>query len=133
MSFSALFAMWKLVLPKLRHDQLELYTRTVQPLHLLTPATRASLVIGQAMSAGVRAVFQVLVIVPIALLVGVRFYPNPGYFSTDLGVIFLSSEGFAVLSMLAVSFLKTRERFMGIGQTLTFPLFLRATPFALWL
>jgi ABC-2 type transport system permease protein len=90
---------------------------------LVTPASRASLVIGRAMSAGVRAVFQALVIVPIALLVGVRFYPNPGYFLAALGVIFLSSGGFAALSMLVASFLKTRERFMGIGQALTFPLF----------
>lgn len=90
---------------------------------LVTPASRASLVIGRAMAAGVRAVFQALVIVPIALLVGVRFYPNPLYFLGALGVIFLSSGGFAALSMLVASFLKTRERFMGIGQALTFPLF----------
>lgn len=90
---------------------------------LVTPASRASLVIGRAMAAGVRAVFQALVIVPIALLVGVRFYPNPLYFIGALGVIFLSSGGFAALSMLVASFLKTRERFMGIGQALTFPLF----------
>jgi len=90
---------------------------------LVTPASRASLVIGRAMAAGVCAVFQALVIVPIALLVGVRFYPNPLYFLGALGVIFLSSGGFAALSMLVASFLKTRERFMGIGQALTFPLF----------
>lgn len=90
---------------------------------LVTPASRASLVVGRAMAAGVRAVFQALVIVPIALLVGVRFYPNPLYFLGALGVIFLSSGGFAALSLLVASFLKTRERFMGIGQALTFPLF----------
>lgn len=75
------------------------------------------------MAAGVRAVVQALVVVPIALLVGVRFYPHPGYFLAALGVIFLSAGGFAALSMLVASFLKTRERFMGIGQALTFPLF----------
>ncbi len=90
---------------------------------LVTPASRASLVVGRAMAAGVRAVFQALAIVPIALLVGVRFYPNPLYFLGALGTIFLSSGGFAALSMLVASFLKTRERFMGIGQALTFPLF----------
>ncbi|MGB9757618.1 MAG: ABC transporter permease [Candidatus Bipolaricaulaceae bacterium] len=90
---------------------------------LVTPASRASLVVGRAMAAGVRAIFQALVIVPIALLVGVRFYPNPLYLLGALGVIFLSSGGFAALSMLVASFLKTRERFMGIGQALTFPLF----------
>lgn len=90
---------------------------------LVTPASRASLVVGRAMAAGVRAVFQALVIIPIALLVGVRFYPNPLYFLGALGLIFLSSGGFAALSLLVASFLKTRERFMGIGQALTFPLF----------
>ncbi len=90
---------------------------------LVTPASRASLAVGRAMAAGVRAVFQALVIIPIALLVGVRFYPNPLYFLGALGLIFLSSGGFAALSLLVASFLKTRERFMGIGQALTFPLF----------
>jgi ABC-2 type transport system permease protein len=90
---------------------------------LVTPASRYAIVIGRAMASGVRAIFQALIIVPIALLVGVRFVPNVGYFALALVAIFLASGGFAALSMLIASFLKTRERFMGIGQAITFPLF----------
>jgi ABC-2 type transport system permease protein len=40
-----------------------------------------------------------------------------------LAIIFISSGGFAATSILVASFMKTRERFMGIGQALTMPLF----------
>jgi len=90
---------------------------------LVTPASRFALVIGRAMASGPRALFQVIIIVPIALLLGVKFIPNPAYFSLALVIIFFSSGGFAAISILIASLLKTRERFMGIGQALTMPLF----------
>jgi ABC-2 type transport system permease protein len=40
-----------------------------------------------------------------------------------LAIIYISSGGFAATSILIASFLKTRERFMGLGQALTMPLF----------
>ncbi|MEM4523433.1 MAG: ABC transporter permease, partial [Nitrososphaeria archaeon] len=49
--------------------------------------------------------------------------PNPFYFILALVIIFFSSGGFAAISILVASFMKTRERFMGIGQALTMPLF----------
>jgi len=90
---------------------------------LVTPASRYATVIGRSMASGVRAIFQVLIIVPIALLIGVRFSPNIAYFISALLIIFFASGGFAAISILIASFLKTRERFMGIGQAITFPLF----------
>jgi len=90
---------------------------------LVTPASRYSMVIGRSMASGVRATFQALIILPIALIIGVRFIPNPSYFALAFIIIFFASGGFAAISILAASFMKTRERFMGIGQAIIMPLF----------
>ncbi len=90
---------------------------------LVTPASRASIAVGRSLSAGIRAIFQALVIIPVALLIGVRFFPNALYFVLAFFIIFLTSAGFAALSICIASFMKTRERFMGIGQAITMPLF----------
>jgi ABC-2 type transport system permease protein len=90
---------------------------------LVAPVSRYSIVIGRALASGVRAIFQALIIIPVALLMGVRFVPSVPNFILALLIIFLSSGGFAAISILVASFMKTRERFMGIGQALTMPLF----------
>jgi ABC-2 type transport system permease protein len=53
----------------------------------------------------------------------VRLVPNPAYFVLAFIVIFLASGGFAAISILVASFMKTRERFMGIGQAIIMPPF----------
>ena len=90
---------------------------------LVAPASRYATVIGRSIASGVRAIFQVLIIIPVALLIGVDFLPNPLYFITAILIIFFVSGGFAALSILIASLMKTRERFMGIGQALIMPLF----------
>jgi len=90
---------------------------------LVTPASRYSMVIGRSMASGVRALFQALIILPIALVIGVHFVSNPVYFILAFIIIFLSSGGFAAMSTIVASFLKTRERFMGLGQAIIMPLF----------
>ncbi|KUO43270.1 MAG: multidrug ABC transporter permease [Hadesarchaea archaeon YNP_N21] len=90
---------------------------------LVTPTPRYATVIGRSMAAGVRAVFQILIIIPVALLMGVRFVPNVFYFVLAFPIIFFASGGFAAVSLFVASFMKTRERFMGLGQAITFPLF----------
>ena len=90
---------------------------------LVTPASRYATVIGRSMASGVRATFQALIILPIALIIGVQFIPNPAYFVLAFAIIFFASGGFAAISILAASFMKTRERFMGIGQAIIMPLF----------
>ena len=90
---------------------------------LVTPASRYSMVIGRSMASGVRAIFQALIIIPIALVIGVRFQPNPAYILLAFIIIFISSGGFAAISILVASFMKTRERFMGVGQAIIMPLF----------
>jgi ABC-2 type transport system permease protein len=90
---------------------------------LVAPASRYATVIGRSIASGVRAIFQVLIIIPVALLIGVNFVPNPLYFFTAIIIIFFVSGGFAALSIFVASLMKTRERFMGIGQALIMPLF----------
>jgi ABC-2 type transport system permease protein len=64
-----------------------------------------------------------LIIVPVAMLLGVKFVSNPLFLFTALFLLFLISGGFAAISILVASLMKTRERFMGIGQALIMPLF----------
>ncbi len=90
---------------------------------LVAPASRYATVIGRSIASGVRAIFQALIIIPVALLIGVKFVLNPLYFLTALFILFMISGGFAAISILVASLMKTRERFMGIGQALIMPLF----------
>ena len=90
---------------------------------LVAPVPRYSTVIGKTIASGVRAIFQALIIVPVALVLGVKFIPRPLNFLAALVELFLISGGFAAISILVASFMKTRERFMGIGQAIIMPLF----------
>jgi ABC-2 type transport system permease protein len=90
---------------------------------LVSPASRSSLVVGKAIAAGVRGLIQGVIIVCIAVVIGVRVRTDPvGLFGITAGV-FLGSALFATFSLVVACVVKTRERFMGIGQVLTMPLF----------
>ncbi len=90
---------------------------------LVTPSARYAIVLGRAMASGVRSLFQVCRIVPFALLIGVQFRLDVLGFLGMLAMIFFSSGGFASISIIVASFMKSRERFMGIGQAVIFPLY----------
>jgi ABC-2 type transport system permease protein len=90
---------------------------------LVAPVPRYSTVIGKTIASGIRAIFQAFVIIPVALLLGVRVIAQPFFLLGGIGVLFLVSGGFAAVSILVASFMKTRERFMGIGQAIIMPLF----------
>lgn len=90
---------------------------------LVAPVSRSALVIGKALSAGVRGIFQTLIIILLAELLGVRIILNPIYLLLAALLIVMFCAAFAALSILIASLLKTRERFMGIGQAITMPLF----------
>jgi ABC-2 type transport system permease protein len=81
------------------------------------------LVLGKALSAGFRGVVQAIVIYALALAMhlAIRFEPL-----TLLGVLLivvLGSALFSMFSLIVACIVKTRERFMGVGQVLTMPLF----------
>jgi ABC-2 type transport system permease protein len=90
---------------------------------LATPTPRAALVLGKALSAGVRGVAQSFFIYLLALLVGVKLNWNPLALAGVLATVILGAAFFSTLSLVIACLVKTRERFMGIGQMLTMPLF----------
>ena len=90
---------------------------------LASPASRLSLVLGKALAASVRALPQAVIIYLLAALLGVRLAVRPGALLTLLLLVALGSATFATFSLVVACVVKTRERFMGIGQVLTMPLF----------
>ncbi|HTO74339.1 MAG TPA: ABC transporter permease [Gemmatimonadales bacterium] len=90
---------------------------------LVSPTPRAALVLGKGLSAGVRAISQALVVYLLALALGVRLNWNPLALLGVVAAIMLGAACFSTLSLVIACVVKTRERFMGIGQLLTMPLF----------
>ncbi len=90
---------------------------------LVSPTPREALVLGKALSAGVRALSQVAIIFVLSVLIGVDINWNPINLSLVLVVAILASALFSTFSLIIASLVKTRERFMGVGQILTMPLF----------
>jgi ABC-2 type transport system permease protein len=90
---------------------------------LVSPTPRAALVLGKALSAGVRALSQAVIVYAVALLLGVKLSGSPLALAGVLAVVVLGAALFATFSLVVACLVKTRERFMGIGQLLTMPLF----------
>jgi ABC-2 type transport system permease protein len=90
---------------------------------LSTPASRSAIVLGKALSAGVRSIFQAIVIFALALVIGVPLNLNPLDLMGVVIVIVLAGMCFSCLSMCLAPIFKTREKMMGIGQAITMPLF----------
>ena len=90
---------------------------------LSTPVSHSAIVLGKALSAGVRGIFQALVVLALALIVGINLSLNPVNVLAVFCVIILFGMCFSSLSMCLVPIFRTRERMMGIGQAITMPLF----------
>jgi ABC-2 type transport system permease protein len=90
---------------------------------LASPTPRAALVLGKSLSAAVRSFSQAVIIYILALLLGVQINWNPMALVGVLAVIVLGAAVFSTFSLIIACLVKTRERFMGIGQVLTMPLF----------
>jgi len=91
--------------------------------YLVSPAPRTALVVGKALSAGVRALSQALIVYFLALLLGVGIDLHPLNILGVAAAIVLGSGLFSTLSLIIACIVRTRERFMGIGQVLTMPIF----------
>jgi ABC-2 type transport system permease protein len=90
---------------------------------LVSPTPRVALVLGKALSAGVRAISQGVIIYLLALLMGVRINWNPLALAGVLAAVVLGGVCFSTFSLIIACLVRTRERFMGIGQVMTMPLF----------
>lgn len=89
---------------------------------LTTPIPRYSIVIGRSSAASIRALAQMLVVLLAAEAIRVRLFINVITVLLSVAVIYVLSLGLASLSIFIASFMKTRERFMGLGQAITMPL-----------
>jgi len=90
---------------------------------LASPTPRLALVTGKALSAGIRGLTQAVIIYLLAWLLGVKLNWNPLALAAVLFVVILGAAFFSTFSLIIACLVKTRERFMGIGQILTMPLF----------
>jgi len=91
--------------------------------YMVSPAPRSALVIGKAIASSVRGISQSLVVYICAALLGVRLSFAPLHILGVVGLIVLASALFSTFSLVIACIVKTRERFMGIGQFLTMPIF----------
>ena len=102
-----------------------IWERDLGVLHkfLVSPASRPSLVTGKALAGGLRSLVQAVVVWIAAALIGVHLrWEIPALLGVAL-VVVLGAAGFATFSLIVACLVRTRERFMGIGQILTMPLF----------
>ena len=90
---------------------------------LATPAPRSALVLGKALSAGVRGLSQGFIIYLLALALHIPLRFRVGSIAGVAGFIILGSALFSTFSLAVACVVRTRERFMGVGQVLTMPLF----------
>ncbi|HEX5542544.1 MAG TPA: ABC transporter permease [Micromonospora sp.] len=90
---------------------------------LVSPASRSSLVLGKALSAAVRALAQGVIIYLVAAMLGVGLRFSLVALVGVVVALILGSAVFATFSLIIACLVKTRERFLGIGQVLTLPLF----------
>jgi ABC-2 type transport system permease protein len=90
---------------------------------LVSPAQRAALVYGKAASAGFRGAVQVFIIYGVALVLRIPIQWKPLAMVGVLLGAMLGSAIFATFSFIIACIVKSRERFMGVGQLLTMPLF----------
>lgn len=90
---------------------------------LVTPTPRSALVLGKALAGGVRALPQGLIVYGLAALMGVKMAWSLPAIVGILALVLLGAALFSTFSLVIACIVKTRERFMGIGQVLTMPLF----------
>lgn len=87
------------------------------------PVPRAAFVTGKAFGAGVRAISQVIIILFLAFLLRLDIKWSILNIVMSILTIVLGAAFFSSLSMALAAIVKSRERFMGIGQVITMPLF----------
>jgi ABC-2 type transport system permease protein len=90
---------------------------------LATPLPRLAIVLGKAGGAGIRALAQATVLLVVLAITGISIRWSVFGVLGALVLLVLATGGFACLSMILASLVRTRERFMGIGQMVMMPLF----------
>lgn len=102
-----------------------IWERDLGTIHKLfvSPTPRAALVLGKAISAGIRSLSQIAIVYALSVLTGVHMNWNPLALVGVGATVLLGAACFSTLSLIIASIVKTRERFMGVGQLMTMPVF----------
>ena len=90
---------------------------------LVSPASRTALVSGKALAGGLRAIVQAVIVTLVAALIGIHLRVDLVSILEVIAIVVLGSALFATFSLDIACLVRSRERFMGIGQLLTMPLF----------
>jgi ABC-2 type transport system permease protein len=90
---------------------------------LVSPAPRSTLVLGRAISSTARSICQMVFVYAIAFLLHVQLRFGIFALAGVVSAVMLGSAVFSTFSLIVACLVKSRERFMGIGQVLTMPLF----------
>ncbi|WP_423383262.1 ABC transporter permease [Burkholderia sp. LMG 32019] len=90
---------------------------------LATPTPRAALVTGKALGGGARALVQAIVVMALAAMLGVHMRHDPAALAGLVLFVVPGAAVFSTFSLIIACLVKTRERFMGVGQVPTMPLF----------
>ncbi|MCU0546111.1 MAG: ABC transporter permease [Oscillatoriaceae cyanobacterium Prado104] len=90
---------------------------------LVSPTPRESMVLGKALGCGVRSLSQVLIVYALCLILGVKLNLNPLAIAGVIFIVLLGSACFSTFSLIVACLVKSRERFNGMGQLMTMPLF----------
>ncbi len=90
---------------------------------LVSPAPRSILVIGRAIAAGIRGISQIFMVYFLSFLLDIHLRWDLLALIGVLATVMLGGAVFSTFSLIVATLVKKRERFMGIGQVLTMPLF----------
>jgi len=90
---------------------------------MVCPIPHAAIVLGKGLGSAFRAISQLIVVYILAYFLNVNIDWSISAISGVLLFIILGALLFSTFSLIIACIVKTRERFMGIGQVLTMPLF----------
>jgi ABC-2 type transport system permease protein len=90
---------------------------------LATPLPRLGIVLGKASGASIRAMVQAVVLLAVLAIAQIHIHWSVSGILGSLVLLAIGTAGFACMSMVLAAVVKTRERFMGIGQLVVMPLF----------
>lgn len=90
---------------------------------MVAPVSRSAIVLGKGLGSGIRALSQLIIIYLLAYWLKVDINWSIVSILTVTFFVILGAVLFSTFSLVIACIVKTRERFMGIGQLLTMPLF----------
>lgn len=89
---------------------------------LVAPAFRSAVILGKAVSAAMRAVIQVAVVLAVVAVLRIPLKWSVLGVLGSLVAVLLGATMLSALSMVIASMVRSREQFMGLGQLVTLPL-----------